>query len=223
MNNPRAIIYDDEPSVRDVLRLFLEQRGYEVLALREPLVCPVYGEEGDCKSAFPCADILITDYDLPRMNGCDLLSEQIRRGCKQTALNKAIMSGYFDEQQLRKVCELGCAYFEKPLLFAQVSAWLERCERRMEPAQRIDRRCRDVRHACEKDILCIGQVDERHSRGRVVNQSGGGLCLKIAKPLKLGQAIVIRSEQRGAYRTASVRWVRRDDDGQFLAGLDLVQ
>jgi len=48
MRKRRAIIFDDEPVVLLVLKDFFETRGYEVLAFREPVICPVYGNTTGC-------------------------------------------------------------------------------------------------------------------------------------------------------------------------------
>ena len=132
MRKRRAIIFDDEPIILLVLKDFLVSRGYEVLLYDEPVECPLYNGGDSCRSEAPCGDIVLTDYKMPRMNGIELLQAQARNGCKLTAKNKALMTGFMDERKAGEVRELGAAFFEKPLPFDVLGQWLDECEQRMD-------------------------------------------------------------------------------------------
>ena len=68
MNGPRKIlVIDDETSVRDALRMILEDEGFEVVSAS----CGVEGVELARRSRF---DLTITDLRLPDMSGLDVLS-----------------------------------------------------------------------------------------------------------------------------------------------------
>jgi len=136
MRKRRVILFDDEEIIVFLFKDFLSSLGYEVFAFTEPAACPVYEKNADaCPEQYPCADIIITDFRMPRMNGLELIQEQTRRGCKLTVRNKAVTSGYLDEETQMKVKQLGCRYFQKPVEFSHLKEWLSECEKRIDRAQ----------------------------------------------------------------------------------------
>ncbi len=58
----RIIVIDDDPDIRDVLALTLTQEDYEVLQAQD-------GEEGLNLIKGKSPDLVIVDYNMPRMNG----------------------------------------------------------------------------------------------------------------------------------------------------------
>jgi len=132
MRKRRVIIFDDEPVVLLVLKNFFEDRGYEVLSYAEPTVCPVYRSGTDCANEAPCGDVLLTDYKMPGMNGVELIEAQVRKGCRLTPKNKALLTGFLDDGKSERLRRLGAAFFEKPVLFDELGRWLAECEGRMD-------------------------------------------------------------------------------------------
>ena len=43
MRKPRVIIFDDEPTLLELLELCFARWGYEVFSYRTPVVCPLNG------------------------------------------------------------------------------------------------------------------------------------------------------------------------------------
>ncbi|HEX8311251.1 MAG TPA: response regulator [Chthoniobacteraceae bacterium] len=70
-HRPRALIVDDEPSVREVLSLFFTEEGYDVGEATDGDV----GLETFRNGAW---DVVFTDRMMPRMSG-DLLAAEIRK------------------------------------------------------------------------------------------------------------------------------------------------
>lgn len=131
MRKRRAIIYDDNEVILEMLKSFLANRGYEVLCFDGPSECPIYEEDArSCPKTHKCADLIITDLKMPRMTGIELLRQQAERGCKLDRKNKAIISGYAEEEDFEAIRELGCAFFKKPFELSDLSEWLEECEKR---------------------------------------------------------------------------------------------
>ena len=67
------LIVDDEPAVVRVMKLGLENAGYEVVAAR-------HGEEAMERLRERRFDVMITDMNMPRMNGqelCDALRREL--------------------------------------------------------------------------------------------------------------------------------------------------
>lgn len=138
MRQPRVIIYDDDVFVLNMLKDFLTRRGYEVLGFNEPVICPIYEKlAACCENAHPCADITISDFKMPRMNGIQLLEYQSERHCKIDIKNKAIISAYIDNENLKIIEEMGCAFFNKPFSLAEISGWLDGCADRIDLSQPV--------------------------------------------------------------------------------------
>jgi hypothetical protein len=157
---------------------------------------------------------------MPRMNGLELLQEQSRHGCKLTRENKAVMSGYLDEESHRKIKQLRYAFFQKPIDFSKVSAWLDECEKRVDLSQPLGSRRKESRHATHYEVRCLVDRTDETVDGMTVDISNSGLCLKLASPLMTSQTIHISTAHAIiACSTASVRWVSRNPDGSYLAGL----
>ncbi len=70
MNSPRILIVDDDPSLRQVMQMQIEEMGCHALAASS-------GEEALQTLASEPVSLVITDYRMPGMNGLELL-ERIR-------------------------------------------------------------------------------------------------------------------------------------------------
>jgi DNA-binding NtrC family response regulator len=221
MRKRRAVVIDDEEIIVNLFKDFFSTRQYEVLSYTRPVVCPIHDEKGNpCNTDYPCADVIITDFKMPRMNGLELLQEQSRHGCKLTRENKAVMSGYLDEESHRKIKQLRYAFFQKPIDFSKFSAWLGECEKRVDLSQPLGSRRKESRHATHYEVRCLVERTDETVDGMTVDISNSGLCLKLAIPLMTSQTIHISTAHAIiACSTASVRWVSRNPDGSYLAGL----
>jgi response regulator RpfG family c-di-GMP phosphodiesterase len=221
MRKRRAVLIDDEEIVVNMFKDFFSTRRYEVLSYTRPVVCPFPDENRYlCNTNYPCADVIITDINMSGMNGLELLQEQSRRGCKLKNENKAVLSKYLDEESCRKINQLGYAFFHKPIDLSKFLAWLDECEKRVDLSQRLASRRRERRHVTHYDVQCLFGSTGETVNGITVNISNSGLCLKLMVPPRTNQIIHIRTiHTLMACDTASVRWVSRNPDGSYLAGL----
>jgi CheY-like chemotaxis protein len=218
MRKPRIIIYDDNNTLLLLFKDFFTMRGYDVLAYQTPQACPIYKEDGACENRRPCADIVLSDYRMLDMIGTEMLRAQSRGGCKVPVENRALMSGDLDERGELAVRELGCAFFQKPFSFTNLSAWLDGREQCMDLSQPLGTPRREQRLAGKEEITLL-TTGERAFNGITVNRSPSGLCLKTAVHLPQGEALTVRPGLSRPSRRASVRWVRDSGDGFYLTGL----
>ncbi len=128
----RALLFEDDESIRDLLTRLLEGRGYEVVAFSEPRHCGVY-DEGPCScpSGIVCGDLLLTDLEMPGVDGLQVVSDQIDKGCGIPSGNIAVMSGGWNTERLARAEALGARVFRKPFRFDELGAWLDECEARV--------------------------------------------------------------------------------------------
>ncbi|MDA8101277.1 MAG: response regulator [Nitrospiraceae bacterium] len=132
MRKRRALIFDDDANVLVVLADFLASRGYDVIVHQQPKPCMHGPGGGICRASQACADVLVTDFQMPGMNGIQLLQEQQRMRCKIPSANKAIMSGWISDERLQMMKPAGLVLFEKPFDFSKMESWLDNREVHMD-------------------------------------------------------------------------------------------
>jgi CheY-like chemotaxis protein len=215
----RAIIYDDDLILLSMLKRFFEMRGYEVISYQEPVLCPVYNDAARCDHRAPCADIMLTDYRMPVMTGVDLLRAQETRGCTILARNKAVISGFLNDEAHAQVRSLGYEFFDKPLELESIGMWLDECEDRMDLSASIPVIRKEMREASRFNLSYRAEIDGEMCTAEVINSSRSGLCIKVNKPPLERQIVNIPSELPFASMRGMVRWTRKIGDGDYLVGM----
>ena len=117
----KVMVIDDEPAILKIMAESLRQRGYEV---------ETYGSATECLDAYQgnstCqkhSDVILTDIDMPRMNGIEFLDLLQNRNCPCQHI--AVMTGgMFDDARLHKIKQRGCKVFMKPFSVAEFIDWL---------------------------------------------------------------------------------------------------
>lgn len=89
MRKPEILIVDDDPAMRDILRLLLEHDGWRVS-------CASDGEEAIQQLTAAQFDIIVLDLLMPRMNGTQVLEFMAAR---QDNTPVVVVSGASSEQQ----------------------------------------------------------------------------------------------------------------------------
>jgi DNA-binding NtrC family response regulator len=115
----RALIIDDEPSIRLLLGRFLTQRGYEV---REA-DC---GSDGLTMARELLPDLVFLDQRLPDVNGDELLPYLV---APEIAACVVLMTAYVELDKAIMAMKSGAEYyFPKPLDLEQIALILDRLE-----------------------------------------------------------------------------------------------
>jgi len=124
----RVLIFDDNDAVRSVLYQFIDGLGYEVFTFTDPSLCPLHQKKiCDCPHKIACSDIIISDLNMPKVDGTEFIKEMWKKGCK--VKNIAIMSGDLSPEATEEFEKLGCQIFKKPFDFEVLKDWLKNCEK----------------------------------------------------------------------------------------------
>ncbi|MDH3998719.1 MAG: response regulator [Desulfuromonadales bacterium] len=130
----KIYIVDDEPSIRDTFRWYLEDLGHEVVALEIPEYCAAY-QDKCCEHDIPCADALLIDYHMPSINGLEFLEKMDASGCRGIHQNVMLMSGDTTKIDMERVSRLGCRVMQKPISLDVVATWIEEVARDKQAAE----------------------------------------------------------------------------------------
>ena len=134
--NYRAFIFDDQKDIRQVLCSLFDRRGYEVFDFPHPGTCPLSEEEiCPCPIEQTCADMILSDVNMPIKNGLNFLEEQIQKGCR--CKHFALMSGDFTDGDVSKAKSLGIKIFKKPFKLKEVINWLDQIENDIDPKRKL--------------------------------------------------------------------------------------
>lgn len=124
-------LFEDDPSTSKLLQLYLLKLGERVMTFSEPSCCPVYGNDScRCERTVPCADVIISDYHMPDMNGLELFLRQEARGCKSLPQNKLIISAGISREQQDEILSHGYRFLEKPFRLELIAGFIRECSLR---------------------------------------------------------------------------------------------
>lgn len=125
----KAIVFDDEPTIRALLCELLGFRGYQVSAFPSP-PSPDCRRRGDqtCPQPEnqPCADVILTDLEMPTRSGLNYMEEQLQHGCKCRHI--ALITGSGSKKDFDHAQRLGIKTFLKPLEVKELLDWLTEAE-----------------------------------------------------------------------------------------------
>ena len=99
----KALVVDDEPDIRGILRKFLEDKGVEVIEAADGLECLEIAQEHEL-------DLIILDVMMPKMNGFEALGD-LRKA--QPDAQIFIISGYAEKVECGEGIPEGVSNFLK--------------------------------------------------------------------------------------------------------------
>jgi len=132
----RIFIIDDEESIRDSFRMYLEDQGHEVLTADRPQACAVF-QGHNCDKDYPCGHLLLIDHFLPGMNGLDFIEMMEKQGCRGMVRNKILMSGDSTAVDEDRVKRIGCKVIQKPFTFAMLDKVVDNAELAVDPDEKL--------------------------------------------------------------------------------------
>jgi hypothetical protein len=106
---------------RDTLKEYLQKLGHEVVALEEPVHCPVYLGEGDLCEV-PCCDAIVVEQHLPGKDAINYFSDLNAR-CLIAMGGQVLISSVLSPEDVVKAIGLDCKLLFKPVLFGEVEEW----------------------------------------------------------------------------------------------------
>ena len=129
--NQRIILFEDDQNIRGVLEQLLKVNGHEIFTYEDPSLCELqHLHDCQCEENEICADIIITDIDMPNVSGLEFVDSQMRKGCK--IQNIAVMSGAWSEEKMEQARNLGCEIFQKPFSLSSIAEWVDKCVESMD-------------------------------------------------------------------------------------------
>lgn len=129
----RVLVIDDDADIRNLMQSALSSKGYEVSTLADPSEFPfINNKTCTCPTDSPCADIIIADIVMPKVDGIDFFNHLKDTGCCTLVRgNVAIMSGYLTIYYMNVLNNLGIHYFRKPFELNEIFAWADECRERI--------------------------------------------------------------------------------------------
>jgi len=116
-NKPKILVVDDTPIVRECIQYYFEQKGYIILsAASAEEALPIIKESSP--------DILLSDVNLPQMNGIELvkLVRQFNKNIKVIIMSGNL--GFRKDPQLKALNIL--EIFDKPMDFDKLEAAIKK-------------------------------------------------------------------------------------------------
>ena len=115
---PTALIIDDEPDVREGLRVTLEHLGYEVYEACD-------GQEGIDAFKQKPADLVVTDIFMPQKDGIEVIRELRALSTSVTVVAASGRAGVRGKSLLRYALDLGADYaLKKPIDMEEIEGIL---------------------------------------------------------------------------------------------------
>ena len=109
----KILVVDDDESIRELLMKSLESRGYA-------MVCAVDGVQGLEKLKSERPDLLITDINMPRMDGIELL-KRVRADEELKEMPVIMLTAQTSDEEIITGLSSGADhYITKPFTIAQV-------------------------------------------------------------------------------------------------------
>lgn len=129
MNTKTAIVIDDDNFFCNFLTDVLTGLNLKVASYSSPELFLSQLGVDNCPASLSCPDFILTDNQMPGMTGLEFLVRIKELGCKLPADRVAIISGRWDEGDMKKAESLGCQIFDKYNSPEKIQAWIEEVQK----------------------------------------------------------------------------------------------
>jgi CheY-like chemotaxis protein len=116
----RVLVVDDDDAVRGLAKEMLEEMGHEVVETASGRSALEFLKEGSH------CDLLLVDFAMPLMNGSECATEA-RKVCPDLSI--VFMTGYVDNDALKRWSELGVRTLNKPFQYADLAEAVDQAGR----------------------------------------------------------------------------------------------
>lgn len=115
-NRAKILVVDDEPTICNMMSVFLRQIGYQVLTVST-------GEAAITHFAEDPPDMVLLDISMPGMRGIDVLQ---RMKARKPDCGVIMLSAYGDDQTIQEALDMGAyCYIQKPMELIDLKNRLE--------------------------------------------------------------------------------------------------
>ncbi len=121
-----VIVVDDDSMILSLMQRLLTRKGHTVQVYLNPTDCPLYRVKFcPVEGSGSCPDLIITDYDMPKVNGVEFLTHVYDSRCKCSHF--ALITGKgIPEMDMMRMAPLGARFFLKPVFCDELLAWMDR-------------------------------------------------------------------------------------------------
>jgi CheY-like chemotaxis protein len=134
----RILMFEDERSILRPICIFLRAQGYEVFGFTSPENCPIVtGGKCGCTRKRACADILITDMNMPGMTGYELVSMLAEKCHGIPPQNMIVISATMAPEQRESCEDRGCQLLPKPFELGELLRVIRGCTGNILPGREL--------------------------------------------------------------------------------------
>lgn len=199
----RILIVDDQPSIRGVLELALQEAGAEVWTAPDgKLALELLGSQ--------VPDLILLDLSMPNMDGWEVM-EAMKLLPRVSGIPVILETSAEDYPSFDRAKKLGAAAFiSKPFRLGEL---VETCRRTIDGARPLQGRLAASETTGQRVELLDGD-GKLLTTGWLLEHDGKGAQIDLSRPLALSQAVRLAFQDRPGTATleAEVRWVTRIGD-----------
>ena len=120
----KILLIEDDNTIRFLLEQYLKDLGHTVYSFVNTEAASSFCR---CLNGSSCADIIITDNQLPGTTGLEYIESLLKNGCSGRVQNIAIASGSWSIEEFNRALDLGCKVLQKPFHLHELRLWIEEC------------------------------------------------------------------------------------------------
>ena len=187
-----VLIVDDEQDMREGLSDLLETRGYSVkLAENGRKALDIYKNQS--------VDCILTDIDMPEMNGMDLLKSVLKENPDEAVI---IMTGYSSIQGAVEAIKLGAKdYFTKPFNINEIEKVIENVYNKKQLLEQNKKLKQEILRQKNCDI--IGEsLEIRTLHKEIIQLSASDISVLITGESGTGKELVAKAIHKQSNRSA---------------------